>query len=66
MMGASYKTKKDLKAHVGKPLRCVETSLVGPEYKSDGVVFVVGPCPYTKRKWYAKVTMQHDLIFKVS
>ena len=29
MMGASYKTKKDLKAAVGKHLRYIETSMFG-------------------------------------
>jgi hypothetical protein len=67
MMGASgYKTKKDLKAAVGKRLRYVETSLFGAEYKSNGTFCVVGPCAYTNRKWYASVTMENDLIKKVS
>ena len=66
MMGASYKTKKLLKESVGKPLRYVETSMFGEEYKSDGRFCVVGPCPYTSRKWYAQVTMENNLIKKVS
>lgn len=33
MMGADYKTKKDLKAAIGQPLRFIETSAFGPEYK---------------------------------
>ena len=66
MMGASYKTKKDLKAAIGEPLRYVETSFFGPEYKTDGKITVVGPCAYTNRKWYATVTMVNGLISKVS
>lgn len=66
MMGASYKTKKDLKAAVGKPLRCVETSAFGPEYKDNGSFCVVGPCAHTNRKWYATVTMVDGKIAKVS
>jgi hypothetical protein len=66
MMGASYKTKKDLKAAVGKPLRYIETSMFGYEYKENGSFCVVGPCPYTKRTWYAQVTMKDGLIAKVS
>jgi hypothetical protein len=67
MMGVSgYKTKKDLKAAIGKRIRVVETSMFGPEYKSDGQFTVVGPCAYTDRKWYATVTMENDLIKKVS
>jgi hypothetical protein len=65
MMGASYKSKKDLKAAVGQPLRYVETSFFGPEYKETGTFCVVGPSP-TQRKWFASVTMQNGLIAKVS
>ncbi len=65
MLGASYKTKKDLKAAVGKPLRFVETSLFGKEYRETGQFAVVGPSPY-QRKWFASVTMTDGLISKVS
>lgn len=65
MMGASYKTKKELKQNVGKPLRYVETSMFGAEYKDNGTFCVVGPSPY-ERKWYASVTMENGLIKKVS
>lgn len=63
-MGASYKTKKALKESIGKPLRYVETSMFGAEYKPDGTFCVVGPSP-TERKWYAEVTMKDGLIYKV-
>ena len=49
MMGANYKTKKDLKAAVGQPLRYEETSFFGPEFKENGTFCVVGPSP-TQRK----------------
>jgi len=65
MMGASYKTKKDLKAAIGQSLRYVETSMFGEEYKPDGRFCVVGPSP-TLRKWYAEVTMVGGKIAKVS
>jgi hypothetical protein len=65
MMGASYSTKKDLKAHVGQPLRFVETSIFGNEYTPNGKFCVVGPCAYTNRKWYAEVTMGDGRIIKV-
>jgi len=65
MMGASYKTKKELKLAVGQPLRYIETSLFGPEYKENGSFCVVGPSPY-KRTWFANVTMENGLIKKVS
>ena len=64
MMGASYPTKKDLKSHIGQPLRFEETSAFGPEYKENGKFCVVGPSPYN-RKWYAEITMEKGLIKSV-
>jgi hypothetical protein len=61
MMGASYKTKKDLKAAIGQELRYVETSFFGLEFKANGTFCVVGPSP-TERKWFASVTMENNLI----
>lgn len=66
MMGASYPSKKVLKENVGKPLRYVETSMFGSEFKPNGKFCVVGPCPFTNRKWYAEVTMENGLIKKVA
>lgn len=66
MMGATYKTKKELKENIGKPLRYVETSVFGQEYKPNGMFCVVGPDAYRDRKWYAEVTMKDGLIAKVS
>ena len=66
MMAASgYKTKKDLKNSVGKPLRFNETSMFGPEYRSTGKFCVVGPSAY-ERKWFAEVTMKDNVIVKVA
>lgn len=65
MMGAPYKSKKELKANVGKPIRVIETSMFGSEYTDNGVFSVVGPCPYTNRKWYATVTMVEGKIKSV-
>lgn len=65
MMAASYKTKKALKEAIGQPLRYVETSMFGAEYKENGKFAVVGPSPY-ERKWYAEVTMKDGKIAKVS
>ena len=64
MLGARYNTKKELKAAVGEPLRYVETSPFSPEYRRDGILYVVGPSP-TVRKWFAKVAMEDGLIKKV-
>lgn len=65
MMGANYKTKKALKASIGKRLDYEETSMFGAEYQPDGSFSVVGPSPYN-RKWYARVTMAGGRIVKVS
>lgn len=64
-MGALYKTKKDLKAAIGQELRYEETSIFGPEFKTDGKFCVVGPSPY-ERKWFAEVIMKDGKISKVS
>ncbi len=63
-MAAYYKTKKELKASVGQPLKYGETSMFGPEYKENGKFAVVGPSEY-KRVWFASVTMENGLIAKV-
>jgi len=65
MLGALYKTKKDLKKNIGKPLRYVETSIFGEEYKANGKFTVVGPDPFRNRKWFAQVFMKDGLIDKV-
>jgi len=65
MMGANYKTKKDLKAAIGQELRYEETSMFGAEYRPNGTFCVVGPSPNV-RKWFASVTMVNGLIAKVS
>mgnify|MGYP001605267959 CR=1 FL=1 len=64
MMGAIYKTKKELKAAIGQPLRYEETSLFGEEYRPNGRFCVVGPSP-RERKWFAEVTMENGLIKSV-
>jgi len=64
IMGA--KTKKELKTKIGQYPRFIETSMFGAEYHGDGTYCVVGPCPYTNRKWYASVTVKNGEISKVS
>jgi len=66
MLGASYLTKKQLKASIGEKLRYIETSMFGEEYRSDGIVTVVGPDPYSARDWFAEVKMANDRIVKVT
>jgi len=67
MMGIyGFKTKKELKQAIGKEPSFIETSMFGAEYKGDGKYCVVGPCPFTKRSWYATITVKNGLIDKVS
>ena len=66
MMGARYKTKKACKEAIGTTPYFVETSMFGAEYKGDGTYTVVGPAPYTDRRWYARVTVRDGLIVKVT
>lgn len=65
MLVALYKTKKELKAAVGRLLRYEETSMFGEEYRPNGRFPVVGPGAY-QRKWFAEVTMEDGKIAKVS
>ena len=64
-MLAFYPTKKALKESVGKRLQYQETSNFGIQYKSNGTITVADG--FTgKRKWFANVTLQDDLIVKVT
>jgi hypothetical protein len=67
-MIAVYPSKKDLKTQVGKPLRYIETSFFGDEYKANGK-FVVANRPHITgmgREFFAEVTMKDGLIAKVT
>jgi hypothetical protein len=44
MLVTGYKSKKELKENIGKPLKYKETSLFGPEYRDNGA-FVVAHRP---------------------
>ena len=69
MMLALYPSKKDLKAAIGQSLKYQETSMFGPEYKSDGKFCVAGRPSITsivKREFFAEVTMEAGLIKKVT
>ena len=66
MMGVfGYKTKKELKAAIGKHFQYIETSFFGPEYHGDGKYTIVGPDAYNDRRFYATVTVKDGLIGKV-
>lgn len=65
-----YASKKELKASIGKPLKYIETSVFGPEFKADGT-FTVAHWPALGinprgREFFARVTMKNGLIHKVS
>jgi hypothetical protein len=74
MMIFNYKSKKQLKENVGKPLDYTETSIFGNEYTSDGS-FVGCNRPYSSeypkfsqrkgREFFAEVTVANDLISAV-
>lgn len=64
-----YDSKKELKAHIGKPLEYVETSAFGKEYTGDGA-FTAAHRPALKvrrtgREFFARITMENNLIKKV-
>ena len=67
MMLLEYASKKELKASVGESLRYTETSLFGPQYISNGVIYGAHrPHLQGGREWFAKVIMENDKIKKVS
>ena len=62
-----YPSKKALKESVGKPLRFIETSLFGPEYRPNGFLTVANRPHLTGlgKEFFANVTMTNGLIEKV-
>ena len=64
MLVFNYSSKKDLKASVGKPLRYIETSMFGAEYKTNGVLTGANRPHITGqgREFFAQVTMEDGLI----
>lgn len=62
-----YPSKKVLKEEVGKPLKYIETSLFGPEYRQDGMLTVCNRPHITHmgREFFAQVYMVNGLIQKV-
>ena len=67
-MIAVYPSKKELKANIGKPLRYIETSMFGAEYRPNGKLVVANRPHITGigREFFAEVTMENGLIKKVS
>ena len=62
-----YKSKKEMKENIGKPLEYIETSMFGAEYLSDGVLTGANRPHITRigREFFARVTMRDGLIAKV-
>ena len=57
-----YKTKKDLKNNVGQELNYTETNIFKDEYTPNGIV--IG-CDIN-RKFFAKITIENNIIKKVA
>ena len=68
MLVLDYPSKKELKENIGESLFYMETSMFGPEYKSDGTFCGCNRPHITghKREFFAEVTMKDGKIFKVS
>jgi len=64
---AKYPSKKECKAAIGKPLRYIETSVFGPEYKDDGQLTVANRPHITGigKEWFGEITMAGGLIKQV-
>ena len=64
MIVFNYPSKKALKECIGQPLRYIETSLLGPEYRPNGVLTGANRPHITGkgREFFANVTMQNGLI----
>jgi hypothetical protein len=68
MLVVGYKSKKELKENIGKPLKYRETSMFGPEYKPNGTFVVAHRPAITRlpgREFFAEVTMENGLISSV-
>ena len=69
MLIFNYKSKKELKANIGKTLNYSETSMFGPEYKANGIL-VGSNRPYSTenkgREFFAEVIIKNNIIIKVN
>ena len=69
MIILNYKSKKELRENIGQSLNYTETSMFGPEYKSDGAV-VGSNRPHSTnnegREFFAEVTLKNHIIQKVT
>ena len=66
MMILNYESKKQMKEHIGEPLKYTETSMFGDEYTSDGRITgcnrPTDPRGTGTREFFAGVTMVNGLI----
>ncbi len=67
MIVFNYPSKKVLKENIGKPLRYIETSIFGPEYRSDGMLTGANRPHITGigKEFFANVMMENGLIKSV-
>lgn len=65
----NYESKKAMKENLGQELKYTETSIFGPEFKTDGAFVGCNrptlPQGTGKREFFAEVTMQNGLIRSV-
>lgn len=68
MLVFNYESKKQLKECIGQPLKYIETSAFGAEYKADGDLTGANRPHITGkgREFFATVTMEQGIIKKVS
>ena len=62
-----YKSKKELKTKIGEKLNYTETSIFGPEYRPDGVIYGARR-PHIEgggREFFAEITMKNNRIYRV-
>lgn len=66
-MIAVYPSKKAMKEAIGQPLRYQETSMFGPEYKSNGTITVCNRPHITGigKEWFGQVTLKDGIIVAV-
>tara|TARA_B100001063_G_scaffold117393_1_gene109635 strand:- start:163 stop:369 length:207 start_codon:yes stop_codon:yes gene_type:complete len=67
MLLIHYKSKKELKSNIGKKLKYTETSIFGPEYKANGVIYAARRSHIEGfgHEFFAEITMKNGLIVKV-
>ena len=65
----NYESKKEMKENIGKQLKYTETSMFGPEFKTNGEFIGCNrptlPQGTGKREFFAQVIMQNGLIYSI-